>query len=136
MGQVSNKLRSWESPSSGDGGFTYWCQGCNSTHSIKTRGPGSWGWNGDVERPTFTPSVLLSGVRMTEKGEADWKAWVDAGCPKPSPGSFDSAPHVCHSFVTDGRVQFLTDSRHALAGQTVELADLPDHLRDDYECQT
>jgi hypothetical protein len=33
-------------------------------------------------------------------------------------------PNVCHSFVTDGRIQFLTDSNHALAGQTVDLPDV------------
>jgi hypothetical protein len=30
---------------------------------------------------------------------------------------------VCHSFVTDGRIQFLDDSTHELAGET---ADLPE----------
>jgi hypothetical protein len=38
----------------------YWCQGCNCTHTIKTKGVGAWGWNGDVEKPTFTPSVLVT----------------------------------------------------------------------------
>lgn len=136
MPQVSDKLRSWKSLDGAQGGFTYWCQGCNSSHTVRTHGPGSWGWNGDVNKPTFTPSVLLNGVRMTAKGEADWEAWVAAGCPSPSPGSFESAPLVCHSFVTDGRVQFLSDCTHALAGQTVDLADLPPHMRDDHEPQT
>jgi hypothetical protein len=35
---------------------------------------------------------------------------------------------VCHSFVTDGRIQFLGDCTHALANQTVELPDLPDYI--------
>jgi hypothetical protein len=30
----------------------------------------------------------------------------------------------CHSFVTDGRIQFLSDSTHALAGQTVDLPEI------------
>ncbi|MNJ76318.1 hypothetical protein D3C77_735750 [compost metagenome] len=30
---------------------------------------------------------------------------------------------VCHSFVTDGRSQYLTDCTHALAGQTVDLPE-------------
>ncbi|WP_241754456.1 hypothetical protein [Cupriavidus basilensis] len=33
---------------------------------------------------------------------------------------------VCHSFVTDGRIQFLGDCTHALAGQTVPLAEFPE----------
>ena len=30
---------------------------------------------------------------------------------------------ICHSFVTDGRIQFLGDCTHKLAGQTVDLPD-------------
>lgn len=30
---------------------------------------------------------------------------------------------VCHSFVTDGKIQFLGDSTHKLAGQTGEIPD-------------
>ena len=33
----------------------------------------------------------------------------------------------CHSFVRSGRIEFLSDSTHALAGQTV---DLPDDMPD------
>ena len=126
MGALSKKLRNWCNPENGDEGLSYWCQGCDSWHSIKTKGAGSWGWNGNVDRPTSTPSVLLQGKRMTEKGRAEHQAWVAAGMPKPAPATFDSAPYCCHSFVTDGRVQFLGDCTHQLAGQTVELADLPD----------
>ena len=33
---------------------------------------------------------------------------------------------VCHSFVTDGKIQFLGDCTHELAGQTVELIARPE----------
>jgi hypothetical protein len=33
----------------------------------------------------------------------------------------DDGQVVCHSFVIDGRIQFLSDSTHVLAGQTVDL---------------
>jgi len=33
-------------------------------------------------------------------------------------------PSVCHSYVTDGRIQFLADCTHALAGLTVDLPEL------------
>jgi len=45
-----------------------------------------------------------------------------------------SSPHDdpawgnCHSFIRAGQWQFLTDSAHALAGQTVDLAPLPDWI--------
>jgi hypothetical protein len=35
------------------------CPGCNDVHGITVESPNGWGWNGDVERPTFTPSVRL-----------------------------------------------------------------------------
>ncbi len=37
---------------------------------------------------------------------------------------------VCHSFVRDGRIQFLPDCSHKLAGQTV---DLPDEFTVDFD---
>jgi hypothetical protein len=104
MAQISRVLRSVE-----DGGLLFKCPGCANNHMIKT-GAGSgprWGWNGDVEKPTFTPSVLV-----TYNG-------ADAGQDR-GDGAL-APPAVCHSFVTDGRIQFLTDCTHALAGQTVDL---------------
>jgi hypothetical protein len=32
----------------------------------------------------------------------------------------------CHSFVTDGKIQFLPDCYHSLKGQTVELPEWDD----------
>lgn len=87
--------------------LTFRCLGCGTEHHIQhgaEDGP-NWGWNGSLERPTFTPSVLV-----TYPGP-------DAGIP-PAP------PAVCHSFVTDGRIQYLGDCTHHLAGQTVDLPPL------------
>jgi hypothetical protein len=99
MSQISVSLRSVES-----GGLMFWCPGCDGPHMIQHgAGPGPrWGWNGNAERPTFTPSVL---VRYDG---------ADAGIG-------EAPPAVCHSFVTDGNIQFLHDCTHALAGQTVPL---------------
>ncbi|RDS92593.1 DUF6527 family protein [Pseudomonas fluorescens] len=79
------------------------CPGCDIAHGVSHgNGPGPrWGWNGNVEAPTFTPSIL---VRYN---------WSDG-------------PRVCHSFVTGGRIQFLDDCTHYLAGQTVDLPDWED----------
>ncbi|GAB3867430.1 hypothetical protein GCM10028801_41420 [Nocardioides maradonensis] len=79
------------------------CPGCDRVHGVVVEAPNGWVFNGDLERPTFTPSVLVNGFYgdVTE----EWK--------KQHPR--------CHSFVTDGRIQFLGDSTHALAGQTVDL---------------
>jgi hypothetical protein len=32
---------------------------------------------------------------------------------------------VCHSFVVDGRMQFLSDCTHVMAGQTVDIPVWP-----------
>lgn len=86
------------------GKLLFWCPGCECAHGVNVgEGPGPrWGFNGDHDQPTFTPSVLVS-----YNGS-------DAGVG-------GSPPAVCHSFVRGGHIQFLGDCTHALAGQTVAL---------------
>ncbi|ACB80822.1 hypothetical protein Mpop_2665 [Methylorubrum populi BJ001] len=85
------------------GRVLFWCPGCDGAHAVNV-GPGGWSFNGDFERPTFLPSVL---VRYDGS---------DAG-------KDGAPPAVCHSFVTDGEIRYLNDCTHALAGQTVPLKD-------------
>lgn len=120
MGALSNILRSAEG-----GRLHFWCPGCDGAHGIQVgEGPGPrWGYNGNPDKPTFTPSILVSGTDMTEKGRADYMAWYESGRPPRNGETFESKPVVCHSFVTDGRIQFLGDCTHHLAGQTVDLPD-------------
>ena len=80
-----------------DSGYAFYCPGCKKHHVIYR----SWQFNGNFERPTFSPSLLVKGY--SEKHSQDY---------------------VCHSFVTDGEIQFLGDCTHALAGQTVPLMDV------------
>lgn len=83
--------------------LAFHCPGCGYVHHVRIAGgPPCWSYNGDPERPTFTPSILV-----TYNGD-------DAGID-------DAPPAVCHSYVTDGRIRFLSDCTHALAGQTVDL---------------
>jgi hypothetical protein len=79
------------------------CPGCNEPHAIEV---GVWTWNGSEDKPTFTPSVLVNGREP----------------------AIPTRPR-CHSYVTEGRIQFLADSTHALAGQTVDLPDVPEWLQ-------
>lgn len=106
------------------GRLIFWCPGCSGNHGVSVgEGPGPrWGWNGSVDKPTFTPSILVQSTDFTAKGRADYEAWRNAGFP-PHPREFESAETVCHSFVTDGRIHFLSDSTHLLAGQTVDLPE-------------
>lgn len=59
----------------------------------------SWTWDGNYEAPTLSPSILSNGHGQGRR---------------------------CHSFLTAGVFQFLDDSEHALAGQSVPIPDLPD----------
>lgn len=75
-----------------------------------------------MEAPTFSPSLLLQTVRMTEKGKADCEQWCKDGHPKlPDGFTFDNKPIICHSFITDGQIQYLSDCTHSLAGKTVPM---------------
>lgn len=60
----------------------------------------SWDWDRNIEKPTLSPSIL------TGKG----------------------TENICHSFLRKGVFQFLNDSTHSLAGQFVEMPDLPDWI--------
>jgi hypothetical protein len=64
-------------------------------------GTGNWSWNGDTESPTLKPSILT----RADFGE-------------------NREPKVCHSFVNDGKIQFLSDCTHEFAGQTVDLLEV------------
>lgn len=86
------------------GDYLFLCPGCNAVHQVWTETPNDltgarWMFNGDVQKPTVSPSLLVR--------------WGDEKRPD----------HVCHSFIKDGRIQFLGDCTHELAGQTVELPE-------------
>lgn len=71
--------------------WAFTCPGCGCAHYFDV-GPGRWTWNQSVEAPTVSPSI---------------KTLI--------PG------RVCHLFVKEGELQFLGDSHHELAGQTVPI---------------
>jgi len=77
--------------------YLYMCPGCDCEHafSLKSEG-GHHYFNMDLENPTVSPSL----VQNFSKG------------------------HVCHSFIKDGMIQFLSDCDHSLAGKTVKLQDI------------
>ena len=77
--------------------------GVAGEHTVPFQGDGAWSFDGKLERPTLSPSLLLTQT---------------FGDGRPA--------YVCHSFVTDGRIQFLGDCTHALANQTVDLPELKD----------
>lgn len=70
-------------------------------HVLPVTGQRGWGFNGSVERPTFTPSIL---ARFNFN---------------------NGVPHgICHSFVREGKIEFLSDCTHESAGKTIELPEI------------
>lgn len=84
--------------------YMFDCPGCMMSHMVyvhhKDYRKPCWTWNGNMQKPTFQPSLLV----QWEHGENNEK-------------------RACHSFITDGRIHFLNDSTHGLAGQVVDLLD-------------
>lgn len=73
--------------------FLFFCPGCECAHQFTTK---IWTFNNDLEKPTIRASILVNGSKLERR---------------------------CHSFVTDGQIQFLGDCFHKLKGTTVALPD-------------
>jgi hypothetical protein len=82
----------------------FWCPGCKNGHVFYTNAPDypQWTFNGNLEKPTFTPSLL---AYHTENGQQIT---------------------LCHLFLTNGQIQFLGDCPHELKNQTVPLKPFPE----------
>ena len=81
--------------------WAFYCPGCRYDHALAVRqyivgGNPQWDFNSDVERPTFSPSLLVFGSDPSKR---------------------------CHSCIRDGKIEFLGDCFHELKGQTVEIPD-------------
>jgi hypothetical protein len=103
------------------------CPGCDMMHQVNVAGSGRpmWTWNGSIERPTFSPSVLVTYDHMSEAGRARSKTFHEKHGRYPTHEENPYDVHdICHSFVTDGHIQFLGDCTHKLAGQTVDLPEI------------
>lgn len=78
------------------------CPGCKMPHQIHTKqsnpNGANWTFNGDMEKPTFSPSLLVT-YRWGEKRDNN----------------------VCHSFIRNGVWEFLNDCTHELAGKKVPM---------------
>lgn len=135
-------------------GWMFYCPGCKCSHYFDSR----WSFNDNQESPTFQPSLLCTTgwapkrriivpdtmsipsemlpdhvgdtISMNELKHV-LKCETRDEISKIVNDFFDKQPkHVCHSFVTDGKIQFLSDCTHDLAGQTVDMVDI-DTMGDD-----
>ena len=76
-------------------GYKVLCPGCKRRHFYMIQefdGHPFWDYSGDMEKPTFTPS--LRATYINEEGE-----------------------QCCHFYLTDGIFEFQNDCTHNLSGQ-------------------
>lgn len=113
MSALSKILREGE-----NGALMFWCPGCNAPHVAyvgEGEGP-RWTWNGDVDKPTFSPSLLVKSLTwdppVTPENIDQYRTdpWVQT-----------QIEVVCHTFVQNGEIIFLQDCTHDLAGFTVAI---------------
>lgn len=97
------KVRAIGEPQNGVQTYQLRCPGCGNPaekgfdpFAVHTFNS-TWTYNGDADKPTISPSLLVTG---------------------------HDPNYRCHSFVRDGRIEFLSDCSHSLAGQTVDLPEL------------
>lgn len=96
-----------------DDRVAWWCPGCEAYHQVPVRPhPRGWEFDGNFSAPTFAPSVLVNSVKPLTDDEYER---VMAG------ELIEPRSVRCHSFVRQGRIEFLGDCTHALAGQTVQI---------------
>jgi len=84
-----------------DGSYIFYCPGCQVNHLVDTT-PRSGAYHiltGTLEKPTVRASVLV-------------------------PGDKRSRVHRCHAFITNGEIEYLSDSTHPLSGRTVKMEPL------------
>ncbi len=81
----------------GQVGHMFYCPGCKHHHVYDVP---RWSFNGNMDKPTFTPSLLV--YIPTRNGNKT----------------------LCHLFVTDGKIQFLGDCEHELRGKTVDMEEV------------
>lgn len=92
---------------------TFWCPGCEESHQVDTE---KWEFNGDYEKPTFAPSYLT------------WNDPNPNAMPEHDPTGKYRNGFRCHSYIKDGKIEFLSDCTHWLVGQTVDLENMPEKL--------
>lgn len=95
------KLRTFDLEAGGKKHY-FFCPGCQSLHAFVTNREQSpcWSFDGNMEAPTFNPSLLVQGTIR------------------------------CHLFLHNGKIEFCGDSEHDLKNKSVDMVDLPPWFKD------
>ena len=95
-----------------DLGLIYYCPGCLRKHIVyvdSNKKP-CCGWNGDIVKPTFTPSVIVRHTPTYTDKELEQLGQEQL-----------VKDIVCHSYITGGKIRYLSDTNHHLSGKTVDM---------------
>lgn len=88
-----------------EGDYIFECSGCRCGHLITTKRKNDqgaqWRFNGNMDEPTFVPSIHIWHTRPDGTKQTD-----------------------CHFFITVGFIQYLSDCAHSLKGEIIELPDI------------
>jgi len=118
LGKIVEILKGTEDESRG-----FICPGCGDNHSVRVKGENGpvWGYNWNDEKPTFSPSLLVKCGHYADGhiGPKCWCTWNQENPKNPGPECY-----ICHSFIRDGKIQFLNDCTHKLAGKTIDLFEI------------
>lgn len=78
--------------------YHYFCMGCGYTHCFELKSAGGHhDFNMDLDNPTVSPSLLQN---------------------------FGGGSKLCHSFIRNGKIQYLNDCQHSYAGYAIELPEI------------
>lgn len=82
--------------------YSFYCPGCKHEHTYSIFEDGSqWKFNGNMQNPSFTPSLLNREIDKDGKVKS-----------------------ICHLFVTDGKIIYCGDCTHELSGQTIPMSEV------------
>ena len=113
MSKLNNKFRL------GDGNYYFhYCPGCDSVHGFPVRlnddptppDGTKWFFNGDLNNPTFAPSIRITSTKPSIQGNPD-----------SPPVEFT----MCHYNITNGNIVYQNDCAHPLKGMTIPVPYFP-----------
>lgn len=112
------------------GVYMHWCQACKSGHFFYTNnaneGKPNWNFDGNVEMPSFTPSMHIFYNEPTVDDDE-----IDRLMKLRETDKSIEVPSVrvttCHYYLTAGRITYMNDCQHSFKGQTVDLLDYPEN---------
>lgn len=108
---IKHTPKLWERKNDTCSFFLFWCPGCQRGHIYETP---RWKFDGNVEAPTFSPSLLMY-VTLVYPDELAVAAAEGKGTRRTE----------CHLHVRKGQLEYCGDCPHALSGKTIPMEEIP-----------